>query len=78
MTLKQALLTLDKARTMNRINPREEATYGYLEVDNDGHDIIVRRPDHNIVPIVFSPCQARNFAALLLRHADEIETADEY
>ena len=64
--------------TLNRINPNEATTDGYLEISNDGHNVIVLRPDRNIEPIVFSPCQARNFAALLLRHADEIETADEY
>jgi hypothetical protein len=68
---------------VNRVNPREEIVEGYLEVGNDGHDVIVNHPKikvdaSGVGHIVFSPTQARNFAAILLRHADAIETEDEY
>ena len=52
---------------------------GFLEVGLDDHNEVVinhsdLKPDKNGVGhIVFSPSQARNLAALLLKHAAEAE-----
>jgi len=52
---------------------------GYLEVGTNGRgEVVVNHPDllpdeNGIGHIVFSPEQARNFAALLLRKAQEAE-----
>lgn len=54
---------------------------GCLEigVSEDGREVIVNHPDlqpdaEGIGHIVFSPAQAREFAALLLKHADRCRT----
>jgi hypothetical protein len=52
---------------------------GVLEVGhNDTHEVVINHPDlepdeNGVGHIVFSPQQARNLAALLMKHADEAE-----
>lgn len=49
---------------------------GFLEVGrNDAHEVVVNHPDlkpdeNGVGHIVFSPRQARNFANLLIKHAE--------
>lgn len=52
---------------------------GYLEVGrNDSGEIVINHPDlksdeNGVGHIVFSPNQARHFAALLIKHADDAD-----
>jgi hypothetical protein len=55
---------------------------GILEVGNDGREVVVNHPDlkpdkDGVGHITFSPAQARHFAGLLLKHADELQPPEE-
>ncbi len=61
----------------SRRDEPKDANAGTLEVGrNDNFEIVVNHPDlspdeNGVGHIVFSPRQARQFARLLLKHADE-------
>jgi hypothetical protein len=53
---------------------------GVLEVGNDGREVVINHPSlqtdsHGNGFITFSPEQARNLAALLIKNAEELEGA---